>query len=391
MIYSCPSLGEAELAAITQIDELRTQLRHRVAEPRRWYGPLRRLIQARHVQGSNSIEGYNASLDDVLAAVEDEEAMDAATETVHALQGYNDALTYVLQLADDGDVAIDATLLRSLHYMMVRYDLTKRPGRWRKGDVYVRRDSDDVIVYEAPDSSRVELLVRELIESLDDHDGPVLVRAAMAHLNLVMIHPFKDGNGRMARCLQTMVLAREKIVAPVFSSIEEQLGRTTLPYYDVLERVGQGSWHPENDARPWVRFCLNAHYQQGQRTLWRVREAEELWDRCEALAQEFKVTARCVGPLSDAARNRKIRNWSYRSTVEESEGFQIDVATASRDLRSLVNAGLLIPQGETRGRFYVAGDRLRMERAEVRAHRPAALTADLFAGTGEQLAFGVVS
>lgn len=390
MIYPCPDLLPEEVDAIARIDELRTQLRHRVAEPRRWYGPLRRLIQARHVQGSNSIEGYNASLDDVLAAVEDEEALDAATETVHAIQGYNDALTYVLQLADEPGVLIDETLIRSLHFMMLRYDLSKRPGRFRLGDVYVRSDPDEVIVYEAPDQSLVAPLVGELIESLADHDGPVLVRAAMAHLNLVMIHPFKDGNGRMARCLQTLVLAREKLVAPVFSSIEEHLGRNTQAYYDVLAAVGRRSWHPENDARPWVRFCLNAHYQQGQRVLWRVREAEELWDRCETIARDARVPTRSVGPLSDAARGRRIRNWSYRSTVAESEGYEIDVATASRDLRTLVKAGLLVPQGETRGRFYVAADTLKRERAEVRAQRPAALTEDLFEESGEQLRLGIV-
>jgi Fic family protein len=49
----------------------------------------------------------------------------------------------------------------------------------------------------------------------------------MAHLNLVMIHPFRDGNGRMARCLQSVVLAREGVLSPVFMSVEEYLGRNT--------------------------------------------------------------------------------------------------------------------------------------------------------------------
>ncbi len=63
----------------------------------------------------------------------------------------------------------------------------------------------------------------------------------MAHLNLTMIHPFKDGNGRMARALQTLVLSREGIVSPVFSSIEEWLGKNTLPYYNILAETGEGN------------------------------------------------------------------------------------------------------------------------------------------------------
>lgn len=57
------------------------------------------------------------------------------------------------------------------------------------------------------------------------------IQAGMAHLNLVMIHPFRDGNGRMARCLQSLVLARGGILDPVFISIEEYLGRNTQRYY----------------------------------------------------------------------------------------------------------------------------------------------------------------
>jgi Fic family protein len=200
----------------------------------------------------------------------------------------------------------------------------------------------------------------------------------MVHLNLVMVHPFKDGNGRMARCLQTLVLAREKIVAPVFSSIEEYLGRNTDAYYAVLAEVGHGAWHPSNDARPWVRFCLNAHHQQIQTHLWRINEAEALWDRCEHLAIERHPPDRVVGPLCDAARGLKLRNPSYRTAVEQSTGEGIDVQTASRDLRALVEADLLVSRGETRGRQYVATPTLRQVYVEVRSMKPARETVDLF-------------
>jgi hypothetical protein len=146
----------------------------------------------------------------------------------------------------------------------------------------------------------------------------------MAHLNLVMIHPFKDGNGRMAWCLQTPVLARERIVAPVFSSIEEYLGRNTEAYGAVLAEVGRrsggGSWRPSGDARPWMRFCLNAHHRQIQTLLWRIREAEILWDRCDEVARRLRLPERVVGPLCDGARGLTLRNASYRTAVVEPTG-----------------------------------------------------------------------
>jgi Fic family protein len=210
----------------------------------------------------------------------------------------------------------------------------------------------------------------ELVASLEANDGPVVVRAAMAHLNLAMIHPFSDGNGRMARCLQTLVLARERIVAPEFSSIEEYLGRNTQAYYDVLGEVGQGGWHPAHAARPWVRFCLEAHEQQAQRLLQRLRDIERLWELCASLAAGHRLPDRVVPAMVDAARGFRLRNASYRGLVERSEGIELTENTASRDLRAMVDSQLLSPQGERRGRIYVAGLPLRQVWQQVRKLRP---------------------
>lgn len=122
----------------------------------------------------------------------------------------------------------------------------------------------------------------------------------MAHLNLALIHPFSEGNGRMARCVQSWVLAGERLLSPQFLSIEEYLGRNTSAYYDVLTLVAQGSWNPARDARPWLRFCLTAHYRQARTLLRRIEETEALWDRCEQLARRHRLPDRTVGPLGDA-------------------------------------------------------------------------------------------
>jgi Fic family protein len=334
-VFKTPEVEPVEAEVLHLIDELREQLRFRVAEkPRRWAGHLRRTAFARAVQASNSIEGYDASLDDVLAAVDNEPTLSADEETRAALGGYRDAMTYVLQLAQDpGTVTVDEGLLKSLHFMMLKHRLDKNPGQWRPGAIYVRREATGEIVYEGPGHDRVSELVAATVEELERSAAPVLIRAAMAHLNLVMVHPFSDGNGRMARCLQTLVLAREQIVAPVFSSIEEYLGRNTDAYYKVLGVVGQGRWNPHHTARPWVRFCLTAHYHQARTQVRRIQETERLYIACCELAEKHGLPERAAGALAEVALGFRLRNSSYRAVVEITSGETLSDLTASRDRR----------------------------------------------------------
>ena len=361
------------------IEELRSQLRNYVnLEPRRWSGTLRRMSFARAVQGSNSIEGYDASLDDVVAAVDDEPTPSADEETRLALNGYRDAMTYVLQIAQDPSATVDAGLLKSLHFMMIKHRLDKDPGRWRSGDIYVVRESTGEQTYEGPSSAVVPELIAEMLEELEASNAPVLARAAMAHLNLVMVHPFRDGNGRMARALQTLILAREEIRAPVFSSIEEYLGRNTHSYYEVLGSVGEGRWNPQNDARPWLRYCLRAHYYQARTQLRRVQETERLYEACAEIAARKGLPERTTGALAEAAYGLRLSHRTYKTIIEVTAGETVSDITASRDLKSLVDAKLVQAVGRTRGRYYVAESVLLSARKRIRGSRAPQESSDPF-------------
>ncbi len=369
-VFVPPSLDPLDREVLRLIDGLRNDLRHRVADPRRWGGSLRRAALARAVQASNSIEGYNASLDDVVAAMDGEPTLQADEETRLALGGYRDAMTYVLQVAQDRDAEVDEGLIKALHFMMLKYDLSKSPGRWRPGYIGVRSEETGEVVYEGPDATEIPGLIEAMVSQLRDDRPPALIRAAIAHLNLVMIHPFRDGNGRMGRCLQTLVLAREQIVAPVFSSIEEYLGHNTRAYYDVLAEVGQGSWNPHNSAAPWMRFCLIAHHRQAKTHLRRIEETERLWRECASIARSERLPERSIGGLVEAALGFRLRNSTYRSILEATAGEEISELKASRELKAMVNVGLLQPVGERRGRHYVAESSLLEVQQQIRRERP---------------------
>jgi Fic family protein len=354
MIYQIPGLEQADHAVLGLIHKQRAELQYLINQnPVRWTGSLRRNTFARAVQGSNSIEGYNATLAEAVEIIDDEKPETVAEETLKALTGYRTAMTYILQIHNDPYTEISPQLIRSLHYMMISYDMTKLPGQWRRGMVYVVKDNGET-VYEGPDAGQVSSLVEELIAQMKvNGDVDPMIRGAMAHLNLTMIHPFKDGNGRMARALQTLLLTREGILSPIFSSIEEWLGQNTGSYYRILAQTGEGKWSPANSALAWVRFCLHAHYQQGATLIKRNNEIGRLWEMVSAGVHLSGLPERAESPLIDAALGYRVRNQRYRIDAKISE------VVASRDLKRLCENGLLLPIGEKRGRFYVASEKLK--------------------------------
>src|ERR1700722_8805380 len=365
-LYSAPALTAEDEAVLREIHQMRKELRHFLRTPRRWEGVLRRSALARAIQGSNSIEGYLVNEDDAAAALDGEEPISADEGTFLEIQGYRQALGYVLAMGDAAYATFDATEIRAMHYMMLGHDQSESPGRYRTGPIYVHDERRNRVVYEGPDAADVPVLMDALVRSLQTgvNSDPV-VRSAMAHLNLVMIHPFRDGNGRMARALATLVLTRSDIGEPEFSSIEEWLGANTDDYYSVLAHTGHGTWHPRADAHLWLAFNLRAHHMQAQTVARRVNEAGATWDEIEQLAAEHGLPERGLDALFDAALGYRVRRGGYAKRAS------ITDQTATRDLAALASAGVLLAQGMGRGRYYVAGPSVREIRERRRSERKA--------------------
>jgi Fic family protein len=253
--------------------------------------------------------------------------------------------------------------------MMLGHRLAMSPGRYRSGAIFVSDSQSGEVVYEGPPATDARALVDELVDWLNngDLDVPVFVRAAMAHLNLVRIHPWRDGNGRMSRCLQTLVLARDSVLSAEFSSIEEWLGsgRNTYDYYDALAAVSGKTWKPAaGDSHSWVRFCLRAHHLQAQLVRRRFDEYTALWAALENLVAVRGLPERTMDALFAAARGIRVRRTTYQHDADLSDG------QAVRDLRLLTDQGLLVPRGETKARRYAAAPTLRAVDEGVTADMP---------------------
>src|SRR6266404_8679197 len=112
MIYQTPDLAAEDQDVLLLIKEQKEQLRYTVAQsPNRWIGFLRRNTFARALQGSNSIEGINASLSEAVAIIDEEKPESLEEEAEKALTCYRTALTYILRLHDDPHAEINAQLI----------------------------------------------------------------------------------------------------------------------------------------------------------------------------------------------------------------------------------------------------------------------------------------
>ena len=364
MLFSYAALDDAERRVIERIAEMRHDLRHHVQEPRRWTGLLARMTRARALRASNSIEGINVSDEDAIAAIDGEEPEEADKPTWRSVVGYRTAMEYILQRCRDDKFLFTEDVVLAVHFMITQDDLSVNPGNWRPGWVCVRNSVTGDIVHEGVDRDLLESLIKDLTQYMNEDDGgPPILKASMTHLNLAMLHPFSDGNGRVARCFHTAVLANEGIVSPTFSSIEEYAGRNQQAYYDVLAQVGGGGWNPERDCKPWVRFCLTGHYRQAQTLLRRTRELERIYGDLINVVERHGLHERTVLALLQAALGHTVRNASYRVSADISGNL------ASRDLKELADAGLLNAQGQRRGRRYTAGNDVIVIRSRHRLPR----------------------
>lgn len=358
MLYETPALTPQDRDVLAHVDAMRESLRHQVQRtPTKWTADLRKTLTAQAIAGSNSIEGYTVDSVDVEDLLDGEQEVAVSAENRAETLAYQHAMAYVQSLHDTPDFRYEKSLLNSLHWMLQgHHHPGMTAGRWRKGGVWINEPGQPAqAAYVAPDAEELPSLTHELITWLNEGDleAHTLVRAAMAHLNLVKIHPWSDGNGRMSRSLQTLVIARGGVLAPEFSSIESWLGApgNTWEYYKVLKQVGGREWSPGRDTALWIRFNLLAYHQQTQTVQHRIDRSTRCWIQLAEFGEHNGVDERQVTALHDAALAGRVRRARYQRAENLSNQQSV------RDIRALVEAELLLPVGNTKARYYVPGPR----------------------------------
>jgi Fic family protein len=359
MIYETPPIAGDLKDQLDVLHQLRKQLGGEVGRPSRWIGTLRREVRASSIESSTSIEGYSVDPGEAIALVSGEKQPEPNDDNRMAVACYARAMDHVGAMADDPSFRWLDRVILDLHFDACCFQRDKDPGRWRTGEIAVT-GANGQIDYQGPPGEDVPSLMSEVVDWLaaDATGTDVVVRAALAHLNVTSVHPFRDGNGRVSRIVQSLVLAREGMISPEFSSIEEYLGSHTADYYAALREVQGGSYQPGRDATGWVSFCVDAHIVQARQRLAQIEQAALRWERLENLVVERGWPDRLTIALEQSLIGGSDR-------ARYSEEADISPATASADFRRLLDAGLVEQTGRGRSIRYRASSRLREENDRV--------------------------
>ena len=133
--------------------------------------------------------------------------------------------------------------------------------------------------FEAPPADRLEVETNRFLEWVNAESGdPPLIKAGLAHLWFVTLHPFDDGNGRIARAIGDLLLARADGSPQRFYSLSAQIQRERKAYYDILERTQKGTL----DVTAWLAWFLDTLHRavdQAQHTLDAVLAKARFWQR----------------------------------------------------------------------------------------------------------------
>jgi Fic family protein len=275
---------------------------------------LRRINNIKTIQASLAIEGNTLNIDHITQIFEGKRVIGPEKDIIevkNAIKVYSD-------LSQINPLSIDEFL--KAHKSLMK-DLISENGKWRAGGVGIFKGAE--VTHVAPPANRLPALMENLFKFLKSNkELPWLLKACIFHYELEFIHPFSDGNGRMGRLWQQLILMKED---PVFQyiPIEVLIRENQGEYYRVLgecDRLGSSTL--------FIEFCL-----------------EQIFN---ALKTYTKTTLTAVVDSEtriDYAKSKLSKKWFSRKEYLELHK-NISSATASRDLLYGLEKDILEKRGE---------------------------------------------
>ena len=331
-----------QLGLLRQLGEFKGRQAMGIRQQPQVLDTLRQMMLLESLQYSNRLEGIlvgaatGNDCEQVRRLVHRERL--PSTEKERQIAGYRDALDLALEPGEH--LTLSVSLMRQLHEVLYAHT-SHGGGRWRVTNVEIIKRNDHgqkTVLYRTLSPSAITEALKELVVcyhlGLEQHEEPLLLIAAVM-LDFLCIHPFSDGNVRVAGLLMAIMLAHNGYQIAQLVSLERVLASREQAYREALQQSVQGWQQGQHDPMPWIDFFLTSLTQA----------YSELEDKVEALQRQGIY----------APKSKLVRSAIEQSSRAFAIGdICLQIPTVSRELvkkvvQQMRTEGLLEPVGKGRG------------------------------------------
>ncbi len=248
---------EAQLSTLRALGECRGKQELFARQTPEILGSLKQVALIESSESSNRLEGIVAPRDRVEGLVK--KTTQPANRSEMEIAGYRDALDLIHENAEHMPFTIN--VIKQLHTMVYRY-MAEGGGNWKpaNNEIVERDEQGNVIrvrfvpVSAVKTPQAMEDLVENYRQAVEVHNKEPLVILPLAILDFLCIHPYRDGNGRVARLLTLQLLYHFDYRVGTYISLERIFEESKESYYDTLEASSRG-WHEgRHDVNPWMDY-----------------------------------------------------------------------------------------------------------------------------------------
>ena len=322
-----------------------------------WEAKFRKEAMERTVHHGTHLEGNPLSEEEVKDILEGQEVI-ARDRDVQEVINYRNVLKFIdtvqAQIGASGAYNFTLETILEIHRLVTETILPDEScGKFRVRQVVIKNSKTNQISYTPPPAVEVPYLVEDLVNFINsDEARPVhpVIKAGIIHYELARIHPFVDGNGRVARSVATLVMFLDGYDIRKFFSFEEYFDENPMDYYLTLQAVSNQlvlDTH-ERDLTPWLEYFCEGVAIELNRVKEKVQRISTDARIKDKLGEQVMLNERQMLIMEYIHRHKGMSNKDFRKIFPD---FSDD--TVLRELKFLRQKGLIKKSGGTKKAIYV--------------------------------------
>jgi len=298
---------------------------------------------ARTVHYGTHIEGNELNLAEAEKVLLGQQ-ITARDRDIQEVINYRKVMNFIGNLRTQ-ETKYNEELIKEIHKLTVEKILVQEQcGVFRKTQVVVKNSTTGEISFRPPMAVAIPFQIRnlmEFVESAQDEDIHPVLKSGIVHYELVRIHPFLDGNGRVARALAILILYQDGYDIRKFFSLEEYFDKDAAKYYEALQSVEKN----DGDLTHWLEYF----------TLGLSIELSKIREKVESISVDAKIKEKLGGlPILLTPRQLKIIEYIQKIGYLQNQAFEqlfpmVSEDTVLNEIKALVKSGIIKKHGVTKG------------------------------------------